>query len=609
MRKTVFSTALGLLLLLWQQVAPACADWINLTGAETAPNIAEITVLEERVNVRLEIYIGNLEVFSDLIPDRLLKEGVQGRPPLTKRLKHFAAKVFRVLGPYGKALPAEVKLIEPRVRVDRKSPFAGMINPLTRQRIRGAPADKRVLFAEIDYLFEGKPESLTISPPLDKKGNALVSIGFIAYHKAVPIIDFRHLGAGARVKLDWQDPWYTAFENPRLTRHHSSALMSFLYIEANEVRHEVLARITDLKTWMDLGLRGNRYIETDEWESLKQRLGKFIASKNPLSIDGKLAKPIIDRINFVRLSLRGIQVMEAPERLDQSTAIVGVILAFIVPGLPQKVSVNWELFSDQIKKIPTIATDPAGPFRSFVVPNDNKHEWQNFLKNYSPPTIAEIKIAPELRSVFLPIPTLGLLAAAALAMLFGLRTSLGKERSRLRAMAPAIALLIAGVVMMPFGHFQIVNPIAGTPVPAAEQANPVVKNILANIYRAFDFRREENVYDKLALTVAGDQLTEIYLQNRQAMVLQKQGGARARVQSVKVTGVDNVRPLDDGKGFRVRARWSVQGSVGHWGHVHQRRNLYEAELSISEVAGLWKLSKFDLIEEKRMKPAVSGAAR
>jgi hypothetical protein len=33
-------------------LSPACADWINLTGAETAPNIAEIRVLEDRVNVR-----------------------------------------------------------------------------------------------------------------------------------------------------------------------------------------------------------------------------------------------------------------------------------------------------------------------------------------------------------------------------------------------------------------------------------------------------------------------------------------------------------------------------------------------------------------------------
>jgi len=31
----------------------AGADWINLTGAETAPNIAEITIFDDRVEVGL----------------------------------------------------------------------------------------------------------------------------------------------------------------------------------------------------------------------------------------------------------------------------------------------------------------------------------------------------------------------------------------------------------------------------------------------------------------------------------------------------------------------------------------------------------------------------
>ena len=33
----------------------ARADWINLTGAETAANIAEITILDDRVRVALEL--------------------------------------------------------------------------------------------------------------------------------------------------------------------------------------------------------------------------------------------------------------------------------------------------------------------------------------------------------------------------------------------------------------------------------------------------------------------------------------------------------------------------------------------------------------------------
>jgi hypothetical protein len=47
----------------------ARADWMNLTGAGTAPNIAEITVLDDRIHVKLEIYVGDLHTFVDLIPE------------------------------------------------------------------------------------------------------------------------------------------------------------------------------------------------------------------------------------------------------------------------------------------------------------------------------------------------------------------------------------------------------------------------------------------------------------------------------------------------------------------------------------------------------------
>ncbi len=35
---------------------PVRADWVNLTGAEIAPNIAEIYILDDRVKLVLEIY-------------------------------------------------------------------------------------------------------------------------------------------------------------------------------------------------------------------------------------------------------------------------------------------------------------------------------------------------------------------------------------------------------------------------------------------------------------------------------------------------------------------------------------------------------------------------
>jgi hypothetical protein len=199
-----------------------------------------------------------------------------------------------------------------------------------------------------------------------------VTIGFILYHKSVPVIDFRYLSGPSTLTLD-PDPWYSRFDNPNLKRHHKSALMSFLYVEPYEVRHEILTRVKDLEAWMDLGLRGDQYIEVDELEPLKQRIGEFLLGRNPVLVDGEALKPILDRTNYVKVALTGIQLMEKPERLEISTAIIGVIITYITDGMPQEVTVDWELFTEQVNRVPATATDPAGPLPTYLTPKDNVH--------------------------------------------------------------------------------------------------------------------------------------------------------------------------------------------------------------------------------------------
>ena len=159
------------------------ADWMNLTGAETAPNIAEVTFGDDGVKVNLEIYVGDLEQFADLIPDDWVREDL-ARPPLAERMERFARRGLGVEREDGTRLPAELRLVEPRLRIDRQSLFAGMVNPMTRQRVPEAPADKRVLYAELFYPYGGqRPDVLTLVPPLDDEGRPTVTIGFIAYHR------------------------------------------------------------------------------------------------------------------------------------------------------------------------------------------------------------------------------------------------------------------------------------------------------------------------------------------------------------------------------------------------------------------------------------------
>ena len=98
---------------------------VNRTGAEKTPNIAEITVFEDRVEVELEIYIGDLKTFGTLIPDDWLKDLKVDRPTRAERLKRFSEQGLRLVTATGETLQAE-----PRLRQDPVSPFAGMVNPI-----------------------------------------------------------------------------------------------------------------------------------------------------------------------------------------------------------------------------------------------------------------------------------------------------------------------------------------------------------------------------------------------------------------------------------------------------------------------------------------------
>jgi hypothetical protein len=124
------------------------------------------------------------------------------------------------------------------------------------------------------------------------------------------------------------------------------------------------------------------------------------------------------------------------------------------------------------------------------------------------------------------------------------------------------------------------------------------RDLLHNVYRAFDYRGEEVIYDVLAQTVGGDLLTDVYLETRRGLELVNQGGARVKVNDVEVQ--EAVLKSRDGGTLQVESRWSVGGSVGHWGHIHQRRNGYHALLEISDIGGRWKLTGLEILQEERL---------
>ena len=458
-----------------------------------------------------------------------------------------------------------------------------------------------MLYAELIYPFERKSGTLTIIPPLGKGGLPDAPIGFVAYHKEVPVVDYRYLSEPARLILDWEDPWYSKFENKALKRWQQSGMMTFLYIEPFEVRHETLVRVKDIEAWMDLGLRGGDYIEVDEFEPLKKRIGDFLLQHSKVLIDGQSLRPILDRTSFVKYTMTRTFFIDQPERMPLNTSMVGVIVTYLTKEIPQKVTVDWDLFSERIQKVPTNTVDPAGPFPSYVTPEDNLFTWNNFLKTYQMPTIAKVALDESLTTLQIPL-------ASVLCLLVLLPVALQIRKQWQRAIPLGLylglaVLLIAGSFLLyPFLKIAVAKPAVIAPKMTDKDAVVVLDSLLKNIYRSFDFREEEDVYDRLATSVSGDLLSDIYLQNRRSLVVTQAGGAQARVKEVKIQDVEVSSLKDHPLGLLFHAKWTALGTVGHWGHIHTRENQYEANITVEPVDAAWKITDLELLEEKRIDP-------
>jgi hypothetical protein len=330
-------------------------------------------------------------------------------------------------------------------------------------------------------------------------------------------------------------------------------------------------------------------------------VGEFFLKRDKTLVDGKQLRPILDRVSFVKYSTTASTFVEQPEQLPINTAMVGVIITYLTEGIPQKVTNEWDLWSNRIQKVPTDAIDPAGPFPSYLTPDENVLIWKNFLKTYHAPTVAKIEVDESLTKMKIPLAS-----ALCLLAVVPLGWQIGKRRKNVRSIGLHIGLavvLIAGSVLLyPFLKVAVAKPAVLAPKMTDTNAVTVLNSLLKNIYRSFDFREEEDVYDRLATSVSGNLLSDIYLQNRKSLVVTQAGGARARVKVVEILEVDVNRLDDRPLGRLFHARWTATGTVGHWGHIHMRKNQYEANITVEPVDGAWKITDLELLEEKRIDP-------
>ncbi|MEM7221395.1 MAG: hypothetical protein AAF495_00350 [Pseudomonadota bacterium] len=558
------SAYFGILLIgLFLSAGDAWGDWINLTGAESAPNIAEIFVGEDGVRVGLELSLAELE--------RL--------PEADEDVARLAMESLTVHTDQGTQLPVNLMRAERRPRKPRAPPLKGAINPTTGQPVREQAEQSDVLFLDLEYPFAERPAALIFSPPLDESGRARLTLGFIVTHRAVPVIDFRYLSAPARLTLDWNDPWYSAFDQSNLTRQFNDPLMSFLYLEPREVRHEILVRLRDLGRWMDLGLGGEALIPAGAQTQFLERVAAFFAARNPLRIEGQARSPEIARAQFVTLSRSGLQLLEGDRTLDPDTAMIGVILRYAVERIPQEVEVEWQLFDEQATRVPATMIDPAGPFVMDVGPGDPVIQWRNVLRDDPEPVIIAVPLGPE-QLFRLPLISLGFLAVALVAAGLALRPRVLARRT---SIGIGLVGLLLAVLALPFAGIHLRSPFAGAPAPAT--LTQIVVNLHGALRETVDLRRR----DALAVSVAPEHLEDLEAEAQRGLAIEVLGGGSAAVDRVDGVEIKEASALPGG-GFRVRAAWRADASAGHWGHRHRRQMVFEALFDLMPIEGTWKLT-------------------
>ena len=342
--------------------------------------------------------------------------------------------------------------------------------------------------------------------------------------------------------------------------------------------------------------------------SVREQVGQFFLERENVVIDGQRLKPILDRTSFVESSMLRSRFIDAPERVRLNSAMVGVIITYLTDGIPQQVTTEWDLFSDRIQKVTARMTDPAGPFPYDLEPDDNVLTWSNYLKTYTIPTVEKIDVAEQHQGV--PVP-MGSVACLALIIPVGwsvLRRK--KDGGSMKPLLGMVGLLVVGALVM-IPAFQV--PMGGNARASqfsSEDGQVILDSLLQNVYRAFDFRDEEDVYDKLAICVSGDLLADLYLEQRKSPgrrakpVVHKPRWSRLLLRMWPLVTRRNMpEPLD------LKAQWTALGQVGHWGHIHTRQNRYDAIVTIKPVDGAWKIIDLELLEETRIDPFAPSAPK
>ena len=368
----------------------------------------------------------------------------------------------------------------------------------------------------------------------------------------------------------------------------TSPMMAYYAVEPHEVRAEVLINARAAVRKLGIDDRGKASIPVESQQTVKDYLLRGFETSIPLKIEGELAQPIASTINFVELTPAGVLLRESPQPESLDQGILGMTFIYESDGLADELELEWNVFIEDFEEVEVSVTDLFGLTTAILTPDDPLLNWKSRLPGYQVPQIDEIEVL---------IPKYSLLSILLVILAISL-LSIKKANSNSRYRQLALLSLALAGLSYPMVRIPIQLPFVELVVEDTSETEHLLEDLLSNVYRAFDVRDEGAVYDRLAISVTGEQLNRIYLENRKSMELEERGGARANVDEVEINEVSNIQ--ENNGQYTADVAWNVGGSVSHFGHTHYRRNSYVAKVSFQIVEDSWKITDIELLDEERI---------
>jgi hypothetical protein len=142
-------------------------------------------------------------------------------------------------------------------------------------------------------------------------------------------------------------------------------------------------------------------------------------------------------------------------------------------------------------------------------------------------------------------------------------------------------------------------PFHDPDAPSAAEAGRVMDTLLTDTYLAFNLEDEDDAFDRLARNLSQELVANVYLDSRRRLTAGTREGAEVTVLDVSVMEVDDAIGTA-GNSFTYPCRWVVTARVRHLKHIHNRRNVYNGELTIRVEEDRWKIARLDLLSEERV---------